>query len=169
MFRVQLRSQWLKPLIEKGVLNWCDGNGVEFKMLLNLKQRNGPVGRISVVSDRCCLPTVFELTGDFRWDKEGELYSRYDLHLDNDADDRELYPDEKTVIAEDDIFDDEHAPEKGKAAVKVLSEKSYSEVLKMVDDLRKSEQERGSNDAASINLGKEFSEILSPGGYGMVN
>jgi hypothetical protein len=31
------------------------------------------------------------------------------------------------------------------------------------------EQAKGSNGAANINLGKEFSEILSPGGYGMVN
>jgi hypothetical protein len=53
--------------------------------------------------------------------------------------------------------------------VKVLSEKTHSEVLKMVDDFRKSEQAKGSNDAANINLSKEFSEILSSGGYGMVN
>ena len=39
----------------------------------------------------------------------------------------------------------------------------------MVDDFRKSGQEKDSIDAASINLGKEFSKILSPGGYGMVN
>jgi hypothetical protein len=56
-----------------------------------------------------------------------------------------------------------------KSGVKVLSEKSHSEVLKMVDDFRNSEQAKGSIDAASINLGKEFSEMLSPDGYGMVN
>jgi hypothetical protein len=56
-----------------------------------------------------------------------------------------------------------------KPGVKVLSEKSHSEVLKMVDDFRKSEQAKGSVDAANINLGKEFSEILSPGRCGMVN
>jgi hypothetical protein len=56
-----------------------------------------------------------------------------------------------------------------KPGVKVLSEKSHSEVLKMVDDFRKSEQAKRSIHAASINLGKEFSEILSPGGYGMVH
>ena len=39
----------------------------------------------------------------------------------------------------------------------------------MVDDFRKSEQAKGSEDAANINLRKEFSEILSPGGCGMVN
>jgi hypothetical protein len=53
--------------------------------------------------------------------------------------------------------------------VKVLSEKSQSEVLKMVDDFRKSEQAKGSIAAANMNLSKEFSEILSPDSYGMVN
>ena len=28
-------SQWLKPLIEKGVLTWCDEKGFGFRMLLN--------------------------------------------------------------------------------------------------------------------------------------
>jgi len=53
--------------------------------------------------------------------------------------------------------------------VKVLCEKSHSEVLKMVDDFRKSEQAKDSNGSANINLSKEFSEILSPSGYGLVN
>jgi hypothetical protein len=56
-----------------------------------------------------------------------------------------------------------------KPGVKVLSEKSHSEVLKMVDDFKKSVQAKGSNGAESINLSKELSEILSPGGCGMVH
>ncbi len=67
------------------------------------------------------------------------------------------------------IFDDDSETSNDKPAVKVLSEKSHSEVLKMVDDFRKSEQAKGSNGAESINLSKELSEILSPGRYGMVN
>ena len=40
----------------------------------------------------------------------------------------------------------------------------------MMDDFRKNEQAIDPNDAVDINnLSKEFSEILSPGGYGMVN
>ena len=53
--------------------------------------------------------------------------------------------------------------------VKVLSEKSNSEVLKMVEDFRNSEQAKGSIGLEDVNLSKEFSEIMSPGGYGMVN
>ncbi len=75
----------------------------------------------------------------------------------------------KRSADQDIIFDDDSVTSKDKPAVKVLSEKSHSEVLKMVDDFRKSEQAKDSNDAANINLSKEFAEILSPGGYGMVN
>jgi hypothetical protein len=39
----------------------------------------------------------------------------------------------------------------------------------MVDDFRRSEQAKGPNDAANMNLGKEFSKILSTGDYGMVH
>jgi len=56
-----------------------------------------------------------------------------------------------------------------KSGVKVLSEKSHAEVLKMVDDFRKSDQAKSSKGAANMNLSKEFTEILSPDGYGMVN
>ncbi len=43
------------------------------------------------------LPTVFELTGDPGWDKGGDLYVAYDLHLDGDAGEQEFYQDEETV------------------------------------------------------------------------
>jgi len=115
------------------------------------------------------LPTVFELTGDLRWDKNGELYLAYDLHLDGDADDQAFYQSEETVVDQDIIFDDDSVASENESGVKVLSEKSHSEVLKMIDDFRKIEQAKGSNGAASVNLGKEFSAILSPGGYGMVH
>jgi flagellar basal body rod protein FlgC len=72
-------------------------------------------------------------------------------------------------ISKDIIFDDDSVTSENESGVKVLSEKSHSEVLKMVDDFRKSEQAKGSVDAANINLGKEFSEMLSPSGYGMVH
>ena len=53
------------------------------------------------------LPTVFELTGDPRWDKDGDLYAAYDLHLDGDAGDQAFYQDEETVGGQDIIFDAE--------------------------------------------------------------
>ena len=73
-------SQWLKPMIEKGVLSWCDEKGAEFKdeKLLEKAKRSGRA-YLSATGGRS-LPTLFELTGDPRWDKGGELYSMYDLH-----------------------------------------------------------------------------------------
>ncbi len=162
-------SQWLKPLIEKGVLSWCDEKGDEFSDVADLEKAKRSGKAYLKVAGGCFLPTVFELTCDSRWDKEGEFYAAYDLHLNGDVEDQEFYPDEEIVVDQDIIFDAEDQTSDEKPAVKVLSEKSHSEVLKMVDDFRKSEQAKGSNDAVNINLGKEFSEILSPGRYGMVN
>jgi hypothetical protein len=162
-------SQWLKPLIEKGVLDWCDEKGHGFMDSADLERAKRSGRAYITVSDGKRLPSVFELTGDARWDKGGELHSRYDLHLDGDSFEQASYPDEETVVDQDIIFDDDSVTSNEKPGVKVLSGKSHSEVLKMVDDFRKNEQAKGSIDAANINLGKEFSEILSPGDYGMVN
>jgi len=162
-------SQWLKPLIKKGVLNWCNGKGDGFRDVADLEKAKRSGRAYLKVGRGRFLPTVFELTGDPGWEKEGELYLAYDLHLDGDSGEHVIYPDEETVVGQDIIFDADDQTSNEKPDVKVLSEKSHSEVLKMVDDFRKSEQARGSNDAANINLGKEFSEILSPDGYGMVH
>ena len=162
-------SQWLKPLIEKGVLSWCDEKGVGFMGVADLEKAKRSGRAYLKVAGGCRLPTIFELTGDPRWDKGGELYSAYYLHLDGDSGDQAFYPDEETVVDQDLIFDDDSVTTEIKPGVKVLSEKSQSEVLKMVDDFRKSEQAKGSNGAASINLSKEFSEILSMDHSGMVN
>jgi len=104
-----------------------------------------------------------------RWDKDGDLYSAYDLHLDGEAGEQAVLPDEETVGKQDIIFDDDSETSNKKPGVKVLSEKSHSEILKMVDGFRKNEQANGHSDAVKINLSNEFAEILSPGRYGMVN
>ena len=162
-------SQWLKPLIEKGVLSWCDEKGDGFMDVADLEKAKRSGRAYLKVVWRAFLPTVFELTGDPRWDKDGELYVAYDLHLDGDAGEQAFYQDEETVGGQDIIFDDDSVTSNDKPAVKVLSEKSHSEVLKMVDDFRKSEPAIDPNNAVSINLSNEFAEILSPGRYGMVN
>jgi hypothetical protein len=100
-------SQWLKPFIEKGVLDWCDEKGLEFKDVAELEwaKRSGRA-YLKVVGGRF-LPTVFELTGDARWDKDGELYLAYDLHLDGEAGEQAFYPAGETVVDQDIIFDDD--------------------------------------------------------------
>jgi len=59
-------SQLLKPLIEKGLLSWCDEKGYEFRGGADLeKAKRSGKAYLKVAGGRI-LPTVFELTGDFR-------------------------------------------------------------------------------------------------------
>jgi hypothetical protein len=162
-------SQWLKPLVEKGVLSWCNEKGHRFMDVSDLEKAKRSGRAYLKVSIGKRLPTVFELTSDPRGDKGGDLYLAYDLHLDGVEGDHAFHPDDKTVGEQDIIFDVDDQTSNDNPAVKVLSEKSHSEVLKMVDDFRKTEQAKNSNGAANINLSKEFSEILSPSRYGLVN
>ena len=162
-------SQWLKPLIEKGVLSWCDEKGNGFMGVADLEKAKRSGRAYLKVVRRVYLPTVFELTGDSRWDKEGELYAAYDLHLDGDEGDQVFHQDEDTVSGQDIIIDYESATSENKTAVKALSEKSHAEVLKMVEDFRKNQPAIDSNSVVSINLSNEFAEILSSDRYGLVN
>ena len=148
-------SQWLKPMIEKGVLSWCDEKGHGFRGVADLEKAKRSGRAYLTVSGGKRLPTVFELSMDSRWDKGGELYLAYDLHLDGDFDEQAFYQSEEEVGGQDMIFDADSETSNDKPAVKVLSEKSHSEVLKMVDDFRKSEQVIDHNDAEYINLSNE--------------
>ena len=73
-------SEWSKSWLEKGVLIWCDDQGVTIKEdQLNKMKRSGKAYLKVVGVNR--LPTPFELTGDQRWDVGGEFYQTYDLGL----------------------------------------------------------------------------------------
>ena len=74
-------SQWLKPLIEKGVLTWCDEKGLGFKDVAELEKAKRSGKAYLTVSEKCCLPTVYQLTGDARWDESGEYWELYDLGI----------------------------------------------------------------------------------------
>ena len=116
-------SQWLKPLIEKGVLSWCDEKGNGFMGVADLEKAKRSGRAYLTVSGGKRLPTVFEITGDARWDRGGDLHAAYDLHLDGDVDDQEFRQDEETVSGQDIIFDDESETSNDNPGVKVLSEK----------------------------------------------
>jgi hypothetical protein len=162
-------SQWLKPLIDRGVLDWCDEKGVGFKDVADLEKAKRSGRAYLRVSGGKRLPTLFELTGDARWGKGGGLYLAYDLRLNVDSGDREFFQDDETVGGQGIIFDDDSVTSEIKSAVKVLSEKSHSEVLKMIDDFRKNQPAIDPNSVVSINLSNEFAEILSMDHSGMVN
>ena len=76
-------SQWLKPLIEKGVLTWCDDAGAEFgdEQALEKAKRSGKA--YLCFAGGKSLPSPFQLTGDPRWDTNGELYAAYNMQLDD--------------------------------------------------------------------------------------
>jgi hypothetical protein len=85
-------SQWMKPLILKGVLIWCDEHGVQFsdKDSLSKAKRSGKA--YVKMSRAFGLPSPYDLTGDDRWNTNGELYREYDLELD-DGNDQNYFSD----------------------------------------------------------------------------
>ena len=74
-------SQWLKPLIEKRVLTWCDEKGLGFEDIADVERAKRSGRAYLTVSERCCLPTVYRLTGDAKWDEGGEFWKFYDLGI----------------------------------------------------------------------------------------
>jgi len=78
-------SQWIDSRVRNGILAWCDADGDSFEdvqALIKAKKRG--TAFICIVNRRY-LPTPFELTGNPMWDRGGDLYSMYDLHLDADG------------------------------------------------------------------------------------
>ena len=74
-------SQWSKPLIEKGVLTWCDESGAVFGEDLALEKAKRSGKAFICVAGGKSLPSPYQLTGDPRWDTGGDLCAAYDLQL----------------------------------------------------------------------------------------
>jgi hypothetical protein len=141
-------------MIEKGVLVWCDGNGVEFTDIAELEKAKRSGRAYIRVSDKCCLPTVYQLTGDVSWDECGVYWELYDLRIEES----DRCGVESTVLPEMETQDyirknSEHPNADG--AVKVLSEKTGSNNNFQNDSLD------SKLDPAGIdNLADEFSGLL---------
>ena len=121
-------SQWLKPLIEKGVLSWCDESGDEFEDSAVLEKAKRTGKAFINVAGFNYLPTPYQLTGDERWNKGGDLYEQYNLELDDDHNENAVFegndflPYETTApVPLCDLFDSGDELDK---CVKALSEKS---------------------------------------------
>jgi len=78
-------SQWLNPLISKGILSWCDENEEKFQDVESLEKAKRSGKAYVRINGTLGLPSPFELTGDERWLADGELFRKYDLELE-DAD-----------------------------------------------------------------------------------
>ena len=56
-------SQWMKPMVEKGVLIWCGESGDEFSDITSLEKAKRSGKAFIKVAGFSCLPTPFELLG----------------------------------------------------------------------------------------------------------
>jgi DNA primase len=74
-------SQWMKPLVKKGILMWVDEADDAFADVESLEKAKRSGKAYIQVGHYNRLPTPFELTGNPDWDIDGELYRRFDLEL----------------------------------------------------------------------------------------
>ena len=76
-------SKWLTPLVEKGVLAWCDAQGRPFVDERTARTAKHSGAACLKVTAQRTLPTPFEVSGDPSWAEGGDLFKLYDLHLDD--------------------------------------------------------------------------------------
>ena len=155
-------SQWMKPWIDKGVLTWCDEKGDEFENIKSLEKAKRSGNAFIRVASFNCLPTPYQLTGDKRWDKDGDLYKQYDLEFDEDNAERVVVFNEGDQLSQESeassyLFDLAKCQDFGKMneGVKVLSEKCEFE-NKKID----TKEEINSSENAD-DLSDELQKILS--------
>ena len=131
-------SQWLKVKIDNGVLTWCDETGALFDNDLPLEKAKRGGKAYLCVADGKSLPSPFQLTGNPRWDKGGDLYEAYDLGL-NDPGVLEgcYYKETENIISDGDV-DSDFIGGKGidKTGDKMLSTKSNDEIKKILESFR---------------------------------
>ena len=160
-------SQWSKPFIEKGVLTWCDETGVEFSDDLALEKAKRSGKAFLCVAGSKSLPSPFQLTGDPRWDKDGDLYAAYNLHLDDGTGDgnRALEVTENIISESVERCDsDDNQP-----AIKLLSEKTDNDIKKILKTFRENRiiDEHDQEDGSQMYF--DFSEMLSIEGSSTIN
>jgi hypothetical protein len=164
-------SQWLKPLIEKGVLNWCDETGIDVVDDLALEKAKRSGKAYLCVAGGNSLPTPFQLNGDFRWDRGGDLYAAYDLDLiDGYGDSDQAFAVTENIISVPvEKCDSGDIQENDEVGVKVLSGKSLDEIEKMLETFREKQSTKDPDDSIVDQMFHEFSEILSTQRVGVVH
>ena len=90
-------SPWIKEKVKRGVLIWCDEQGALFPDRETLEKAKHSGDAFVKVSYITGLPTTFQITGDRRWDKGGELYKQYSLGVESGEVGRELSSGEDMV------------------------------------------------------------------------
>lgn len=148
-------SQWMKPLIDDGVLAWCDEKGDEFEDTASLekaKRSGSAFVRVAYVNS---LPTPFQLTGDKRWDKDGDLYIKYDLGFDEDNF-------ENPVLGEGEEFAGEPKPLYDLFDLKVRKDdEKANEGVNVLSSKYGPENKKTETNEEIDNISDEFKDILS--------
>jgi hypothetical protein len=154
-------SPWSKGMIEKGMLSWCDADGARFSDDLSLEKakRSGKAYLKVVGGNR--LPSPFQLTGDPRWDRGGDLWDAHDLQLVDGGDDS--IPDmgvTENIISEA-VVGGDMDNDGADTGVKVLSGKTDAEIKKMMKTFREREFKQDAGGPFDMELLNDFSEVLS--------
>ena len=162
-------SQWLKPLIEKGVLKWCDETGAEFGDDLALEKAKRSGKAFMSVAGGKSLPSPFQLTGDPRWDKDGDLYAAYELQLGDGGNDGDQASSVTDNIISESVEDSGIDSDGTGVAVKAFSGKTNDEIKKMMKVFRENQvsDEHDQEDGSQLYL--DFNEILSIEGSSAIN
>ena len=153
-------SQWSKPLLDKGVLGWCDENDAVFGDDLALEKAKRSGKAYLVVVGGNSLPSPFQLTGDPAWDRGGDLWTAYDLGVDQGGvDDQKLLEtrDEISESVEDSDIDSDGTGE----GVKALSGKTNDEIKKIMESFREKQVVDEQDQEAGKQLYLDFSNVLS--------
>ena len=143
--------QTFKKISKEDVLAWCDESGTYFDDVDSLEKAKRSGKAFLCIAKVNTLPSPFDLTGDIRWNKGGDLYETFDLQLDE----------EDIDLATINNSDTNDEPSTDETAVKVLSEKTNDEIKKMLEDFRKNPQAKGENAITENQLFNSFNKILS--------
>jgi len=168
-------SQWLKSLINKGILAWCDEEGEEFPdvKLLEKAKRSGKA--FIKVANFNRLPTPFELTGNPDWDIDGELYRQYDLGFEStdtdvlDLDECEQSSFSLNTSADSNDVENKEETEDSTEGVKALRSIPHKDVMKMVAELKENQKECDPKDPEFIKFQNDLARILTPDNVSAMN
>jgi len=161
-------SQWMKPMVEKGVLIWCGESGDEFSDITSLEKAKRSGKALIKVASFSCLPTPFELTGNPSWDIEGELYRQYDFGFESTYTDvLDLDEGEQSSLSlntSDDSYNVENKEESEASTkgVKVLRSIPHKDIMKKIAELKENQEEYDPKDPELIKFQNDLVDILTP-------
>ena len=158
-------SQWCEKWLDQDVLCWSDKDGQRIEGdKLNRFKRTGKAHLKIFKINR--LPTPFELTGDPRWSEDGDLYKFYDLELEPSDPKEHLLSDNTEATTplntSKDSYDIDNKQKRDSltGGVKLISEISNKNEIKIISKLPKEQKKYDSMDSETKNFADEIGECL---------